>query len=155
MSERYEHESERYEYVVRERGDAELLLARTELARRQGELLTALVAGGPVPEGFDPDQVRIQAHGLATKRRDTVAHVAPELRALLGADYSELFLRYAAGRPQTGGYRADARAFAEWALAAEPGAGWHGELRRWLRPPGSRWGRLRAGRDRVTGRLTD
>ncbi|GAA2742730.1 hypothetical protein [Kitasatospora cinereorecta] len=135
--------SEYFEYLVRDQEEAELLLARTSLARRQTELLTALVAGGPVPDGFDPRQVRIQSAGLAAKRRETVAHLAPELPAILGADYDPLFLRYAAERPQTGGYRADARAFAEWALTAGPSARWRRELREWLRPAGSRWGRLR------------
>ncbi|GAA2782958.1 hypothetical protein GCM10010505_09090 [Kitasatospora aburaviensis] len=98
--------------------------ARARLARRQEELLAALVAGGPVPDGFDPAQVRSQAAALAAKRRDTVAKVAPELPRLLGRPYGPLFLAYAAAQPQTGGYRADARAFAAWALAdAAPEAG--------------------------------
>ncbi|GAA4867859.1 hypothetical protein GCM10023235_53070 [Kitasatospora terrestris] len=136
----------RFEYLVREREDAELLLARASLARRQTELLAALTAGGPVPAGFDAEQVRVQTEGLAAKRRDTVAHLAPELAAILGADYGPLFLRYAAGHPQTGGYRADARAFAEWALGTDPAADRRRALRHWLRPGGSRWNRLLAGR---------
>ncbi|MFJ9950553.1 hypothetical protein [Kitasatospora sp. NPDC091207] len=104
-----------------EAGD--LTAARAALARRQEELLTALVAGGPVPPGFDPAQVRAQSAGLAAKRRDTTAKVAPELPRLLGRRYGPLFLRYAGTHPQTGGYRADARAFAVWALADEPGPG--------------------------------
>lgn len=90
--------------------------ARAALARRQEALLTALVAGGPVPPGFDPAQVRAQSLGLAAKRRDTTAKVAPELPRLLGRQYGPLFLAYARTHPQTGGYRADARAFAAWAL---------------------------------------
>lgn len=110
--------------------------ARARLAARQTELLTALVAGGPVPPGFDPAQVRAQATGLAAKRRDTAAKVAPELPHLLGAQYGPLFLAYARGNPQTGGYRADARAFAEWALTGrpEPSEDQRRDLERWLRP---------------------
>lgn len=110
--------------------------ARARLAARQTELLTALVAGGPVPPGFDPAQVRAQATGLAAKRRDTAAKVAPDLPRLLGAQYGPLFLAYARSRPQTGGYRADARAFAEWALTGrpEPSEGQRRDLERWLRP---------------------
>ncbi|MER6301102.1 hypothetical protein ABT247_16280 [Kitasatospora sp. NPDC001539] len=110
--------------------------AREKLARRQEELLTALVAGGPVPPGFDPDQVRAQSTGLAAKRRDTTAKVAPDLPRLLGAQYGPLFLDYARTHPQTGGYRADARAFAEWVhggggpLAADR----RRALEQWLHP---------------------
>lgn len=96
--------------------------ARARLAARQTALLTALVAGGPVPPGFDPAQVRSQSAALAAKRRDTAAKVAPALPRLLGPQYGPLFLSYARRHPQTGGYRADARAFAAWALA-EPLAG--------------------------------
>lgn len=99
----------------------DLTAARAALARRQEELLAALVAGGPVPPGFDPAQVRAQSAGLAAKRRDTTAKVAPELPRLLGRQFGPLFLTYAGTHPQTGGYRADARAFAAWALTADPG----------------------------------
>lgn len=110
--------------------------ARARLAARQTELLTALVAGGPVPPGFDPAQVRAQATGLAAKRRDTAAKVAPDLPRLLGAQYGPLFLAYARSHPQTGGYRADARAFAEWALTGrpEPSEDQRRALERWLHP---------------------
>lgn len=47
--------------------------------------------------------------------------MAPELPRLLGRRYGPLFLAYARTHPQTGGYRADARAFAAWALTDEPG----------------------------------
>jgi len=125
--------SEHFEYLVRA-GDPELVLARAGLARRQAELLAALVADGPVPDGFDRRQVHVQARGLAAKRRDTVARVAPEVQRILGAEFGPLFLRYARRGPSSGGYRADARAFAEWAAAEEPSAAWRPELERWLRP---------------------
>ncbi|MFJ9695757.1 DUF692 domain-containing protein [Kitasatospora sp. NPDC101183] len=116
---------------------------RTDLARRQHALLAALLAAGPAPDGFDPAQVRAQSTGLAAKRRDTAAKVAPELPRLLGSAYGPLFLDYARTHPQTGGYRADARAFAEWALTSGgPSAADHRRaLEQWLhpapeRPPG-------------------
>nr|BFD93753.1 hypothetical protein KitaXyl93_51130 [Kitasatospora sp. Xyl93] len=114
--------------------------ARRRLARRQEELLAALVAGGPVPPGFDERQVRAQSTGLAAKRRDTTAKVAPDLRRLLGARYGPLFLGYARSHPQTGGYRADARAFAQWALTdGGPLAADHRRaLEQWLRPAPAR-----------------
>lgn len=99
--------------------EEDLTAARADLARRQAELLAALVAGGPVPPGFDERQVRAQSVGLASKRRDTTAKVAPELARSLGPRYGPLFLAYARRHPQTGGYRADARAFAEWVLGRE------------------------------------
>lgn len=126
---------EHYEYVVRT-GDPELVLARAELARRQSDLLAALVAGGPVPAGFDERQVRVQIRGLTAKRRDTVARVDPGLELILGHEYGPLFLRYAAAHPMTGGYRDDARSFAGWALRTEPAAAWHTALQRHLRPAG-------------------
>ncbi|WP_455551031.1 hypothetical protein [Kitasatospora cineracea] len=142
--------SEHHEYLIRDRADAELALARLELAHRQEELLAALTAGGPAPAGFDPEQLRVQAAGLLAKRRETVGHLMPELPDLLGADFAPLFARYAAGRPLTGGYRADARAFAEWALDSGPaGADWRPALRRLLRPAASRWSRLLPHRDRA------
>ncbi|GJF32884.1 hypothetical protein KNE206_55840 [Kitasatospora sp. NE20-6] len=125
--------SEQDEYLVRG-DDAELAVARARLARRQTELAAALVAGGPVPEGFDPGQVAVQARGLLDKRRETVARVAPEPARILGPAYRPLFARYAAGGPQRGGYRADAQEFARWALAAEPSAPWRAELAHWLDP---------------------
>ncbi|BFV56848.1 hypothetical protein KCMC57_up19520 [Kitasatospora sp. CMC57] len=133
--------SEQDEYLVRT-GDPDLMVARAKLAARQGELLIALVAGGPVPAGFDERQVRIQVHGLAAKRRDTVARVDPALELILGHEYGALFLRYAAGHPMTDGYRTDARAFATWALDTEPTARWHAALAQHVRPTRqSRWWR--------------
>lgn len=133
--------SEGLEYLARG-ADAELVLARAALARRQGALLAALVAGGPPPPGFDPEQVRAQSIGLAAKRRDTVAKVVPELPQLLGPAFGPLFLRYARQRPQDGGYRADGRAFARWALADEAGDPLDPDRRRalesWLAPAGTR-----------------
>ncbi|CAM5337682.1 putative protein OS=Kitasatospora aureofaciens OX=1894 GN=GCM10010502_35160 PE=4 SV=1 [Kitasatospora aureofaciens] len=123
-----------------ERPDAERStgIARERLARRQEELLAALVAGGPVPPGFDPGQVRAQSAGLAAKRRDATAKVAPDLPRLLGAQYGPLFLGYARTHPQTGGYRADARAFAAWVLTdGGPAATGHRRaLEQWLRQSG-------------------
>lgn len=125
--------SERDEYLLRG-DDAELVVARARLARRQADLLAALVAGGPVPAGFDPRQVAAQAAALAAKRRDTAARVAPDLARLLGTDWRPLFDRYARLGPQRGGYREDARAFAAWALAAEPSAPWRADLAALLSP---------------------
>lgn len=98
--------------------DPGLAPARQRLALAQAALLSALVAGTPVPEGFDRVRTGVQARALAAKRADVVAKVAAELPELLGAGYRAAFLGYARGRPMTGGYRRDALDFAEHLLLA-------------------------------------
>ncbi|MBV7695764.1 DUF692 domain-containing protein [Streptomyces sp. TRM70350] len=92
--------------------------ARQRLALAQAALLSALVAGTPVPEGFDRVRLGVQARALAGKRADVVAKVAPELPVILGAAYRPAFLAYAQRHPMTGGYRRDALDFAEQLLLA-------------------------------------
>ncbi|MEU4884027.1 DUF692 domain-containing protein [Streptomyces althioticus] len=84
---------------------------RERLALAQTAVLSSLVAGTPVPEGFDRTRMRVQARALAAKRADVVAKVAPELPEILGDGYRPAFLGYAQTRPMTGGYRHDAMAF--------------------------------------------
>ncbi|WP_118082401.1 DUF692 domain-containing protein [Streptomyces sp. CC0208] len=107
--------------------------ARQRVALAQTALLSALVAGTPVPEGFDRVRLGVQARALAGKRADVVAKVAPELPVILGAGYRPAFLAYAQGAPMTDGYRRDALDFAEHLLlAGEPGdARVRRELREW------------------------
>ncbi|WP_442810643.1 DUF692 domain-containing protein [Streptomyces sp. NBC_01232] len=132
--------------------------ARTRVALGQAALLSALVAGTPVPEGFDRRRIRVQARALAAKRADVVARLAPELPGILGGPdaYREVFLSYAKGRPMTAGYRRDALDFAEDLLIrdlpADPAArrrltDWWRE-RSGARPPRRivRWARTLAGR---------
>ena len=87
---------------------------RERLAADQAALVRALVAGGPVPEGFDPDRVRATADALARKRAREVARAWPALAAALGGDFTARFLAFAAGRPPpaAGGALADGLAFA-------------------------------------------
>ncbi|MFE9467709.1 DUF692 domain-containing protein [Streptomyces virginiae] len=139
-----------------ERGDCEA--ARIRVALGQAALLSALVAGTPVPEGFDRARIRTQVRALAAKRADVVAKVAPELPGILGGrdPYREAFLAYAKRRPMTAGYRRDALDFAEHLLIqdlpADPAArrrltAWWRE-RAGARPPRRvvRWARALAGR---------
>lgn len=72
---------------------------RERVALAQTALLSALVAGTPVPEGFDRTRLGIQARALAAKRAGVVAKVAPELPAVLGTAYRPAFLSYAQSRP--------------------------------------------------------
>ncbi|NUR44397.1 MAG: DUF692 domain-containing protein [Streptomyces sp.] len=116
-------------------------LVRQRVALAQTALLSALVAGTPVPEGFDRVRLGVQARALAGKRADVVAKVAPELPGILGAEYRTAFLGYAHGHPMTGGYRRDALDFAGYLLAAEAVRDERtlGELREWwLERSGSR-----------------
>ncbi|GLV74208.1 DUF692 domain-containing protein [Streptomyces hygroscopicus] len=89
---------------------------RERLALAQTALLSALVAGTPVPEGFDRRRLRVQSTALTAKRASVVAKVAPELPEILGSGYRPAFARYADCRPMTGGYRRDALSFAEHLL---------------------------------------
>lgn len=106
---------------------------RQRLALAQTALLSALVAGTPVPEGFDRVRLGMQARALAGKRADVVSKVAPELPDILGTDYRPAFLVYAHGHPMTDGYRRDALNFAEHLLLAGrlEDAGTRRQLRDW------------------------
>jgi uncharacterized protein len=134
---------------------------RQRLGLAQTALLSALVAGTPAPEGFDPGRLRAQSRALARKRRDIVARVAPELPPILGPEvYRREFLAYARSRPLTAGHRRDALAFTEHLLVS--GEGLTPETRRkltaWWRervdiPPVRRTTRIvRAARAVLTGR---
>ncbi|MEU1047480.1 DUF692 domain-containing protein [Streptomyces sp. NPDC005897] len=109
---------------------------RQRLGLAQAALLSALVAGTPVPEGFDRVRLGVQARALAGKRADVVGKVAPELPVILGARYRPAFLAYAQGCPMTGGYRRDALDFVAHVLRTAPGdedPGVRRELRQWWR----------------------
>lgn len=115
--------------------------ARQRLALAQTALLSALVAGTPVPEGFDRGRIRVQSRALAAKRADVTAKVAPELPQILGDDYRPAFLRYAATHPLEGGYRLDALSFAAQVLSEGAGAVADAATRRRLND----WWRERSG----------
>jgi len=76
-----------------------------DLARRQAELVAALVAGGPVPAGFDVRRVDAARTALLRKRADEVARRWPLLAAGLGADWLSAFAGWAANRPTQGSLR--------------------------------------------------
>ncbi|MGW0913719.1 DUF692 domain-containing protein [Streptomyces sp. NPDC002784] len=113
--------------------------ARERVALAQAALLSALVAGTPVPEGFDRTRLGVQARALAGKRADVVAKVAPELPVILGPRYRPAFLAYAQRNPMTGGHRRDALDFAGHLL--DTGGTLDGRARREL----GRWRRERSG----------
>ncbi|MFJ3232050.1 DUF692 domain-containing protein [Streptomyces sp. NPDC086787] len=107
--------------------------ARERLALAQTAVLSSLVAGTPVPEGFDRTRMGVQARALAAKRAGVVAKVAPELPRILGDGYRPAFLAYAHTHPMSGGYRRDALDFAGSLLSADriENAGVRRELREW------------------------
>lgn len=76
-----------------------------DLAARQAELVAALVAGGPLPPGFDPAALAAARAVLLRKRAGDVARHWPLLAAGLGADWPATFARWAAGRPTGGSLR--------------------------------------------------
>ncbi|MGW5326458.1 endonuclease, partial [Streptomyces sp. NPDC004014] len=106
---------------------------RQRLGVAQAAVLSSLVAGTPVPEGFDRARMGVQARALAAKRAGVVAKVAPELPAILGDGYRAAFLAYARSLPMSGGYRRDALDFAGHLLKLgrpdDPGS--RRELREW------------------------
>ncbi|MGW1778175.1 DUF692 domain-containing protein [Streptomyces sp. NPDC002143] len=106
---------------------------RQRLGLAQAALLSALVAGTAVPEGFDRVRLGVQARALAAKRADVVAKVAPELPQILGNGYRAAFVAYARRHPMRGGYRQDALDFAEQMLldGRSPEGRARRELRRW------------------------
>ncbi|MGW5368556.1 DUF692 domain-containing protein [Streptomyces sp. NPDC004009] len=106
---------------------------RQRLGVAQAAVLSSLVAGTPVPEGFDRARMGVQARALAAKRAGVVAKVAPELPQILGDGYRAAFLAYARSLPMSGGYRRDALDFAGHLLKLgrpdDPGT--RRELREW------------------------
>ncbi|WP_329027858.1 DUF692 domain-containing protein [Streptomyces sp. NBC_00690] len=134
--------------------------ARDRLGICQTALLASLVAGGPAPEGFDHQRLRVQRRALAAKRASVVARIAPELPEILGPGYRPAFLAYAKGRPMGSGYRKDALSFAEHLLISGRPANARArrQLTRWwedriaTRPPGRAARIARAARMRLLRR---
>jgi hypothetical protein len=80
-------------------------VSREDLARRQADLVAALVGGGAPPPGFDPDRVRAAGAALLRKRAGEVGAVWPLLRASLGPQWMATFASFATGRPPLGSLR--------------------------------------------------
>ncbi|MEV6201006.1 DUF692 domain-containing protein [Streptomyces sp. NPDC051771] len=120
--------------------------ARQRVGVGQAAVLSALVAGTPVPEGFDVRRMRVQSRALAAKRASVVARIAPELPEILGDGFRPAFLAYARTRPMPGSYRRDALDFVEGLLLEDRPE--RRELTRWWReraesrPAGGLVGRL-------------
>jgi hypothetical protein len=75
------------------------------LADRQAELVAALVAGGPLPAGFDTGRVDAAREALLRKRSGEVATVWPVLAASLDPQWTAAFVGWARGRAPNGPLR--------------------------------------------------
>src|SRR5262245_53443620 len=78
---------------------------RASLARRQADLVAALVAGGTPPPGFDPVRVHATADALLRKRAGEVGTRWPALRAQFGPEWTAEFVHWARNRPPRGSLR--------------------------------------------------
>jgi hypothetical protein len=75
------------------------------LADQQAELVAALVAGGPLPPGFDPARVGAAREALLRKRSGEVAAAWPVLAASLGPQWTVVFRDWARDRAPNGALR--------------------------------------------------
>jgi hypothetical protein len=91
--------------------------AAPNLARRQAELVAALVAGAPVPPGFDDARVDAARRALLRKRAGEVARAWPMLAAGCGARWPAEFAGWAAGRAGRGAMRDGWDLARTWAAA--------------------------------------
>ncbi len=92
------------------------MTTRDELAARQRELVRALLAGGPVPAGFDGHRVAVEARALRAKRRSVAARLRPDLAERLGVEFGPLFDAWSRDHPKQVGtsFRADLDRFETW-----------------------------------------
>jgi hypothetical protein len=83
----------------------------SHLAARQAALVAALVAGAPVPDGFDRRRVAAARQALLRKHAGEVARAWPVLAA--ECEWPGWFTEWAADRSPRGGLR-DGFDFARW-----------------------------------------
>lgn len=93
-------------------------MSRADLARRQAELLHALLADGPAPAGFDPARLKVEAQVLRRKHGRVLAYQRPELAEELGERFGPLFAEFTADRPKKAAERSGAYAdeFVTWLI---------------------------------------
>ncbi|BCB78531.1 hypothetical protein GCM10022251_58770 [Phytohabitans flavus] len=92
------------------------------LAERQAALVAALVAGAPIPDGFDPRLIDTARRALLRKRSSEVARHWPMLAASFGERWPTVFAEWAEARPTRGSFQdglALARSLPLTDLAAE------------------------------------
>jgi hypothetical protein len=93
--------------------------AREDLAARQLALVRALLAGGPIPAGFDTHRVGVEAVALRSKRRAVAARLRGDLADRLGERFGPLFDMWAIEHPKPAdlSFRADLARFESWLTA--------------------------------------
>ncbi len=94
--------------------------ARERLRARQDGLVRALVAGAPLPQGFDAAWAAATSGSLLRKRTRGVARAWPRLARALGSAFAPLFAEYAStSHPASEGYYStDGARFAAWLRAS-------------------------------------
>jgi hypothetical protein len=103
------------------------------LAERQAALVAALVAGAPIPDGFDPRLIDTARRALLRKRSGDVARQWPLLAASFGPRWPEVFAEWADGRPTEGSFQ-DGLALARSLPLTGAAAGELADRERALRP---------------------
>lgn len=76
-----------------------------DLAASQSALVAALVAGGPLPPGFDPVRIDATRLALLRKRAGEAAKAWPLLAASLGDGWAPTFTRHRDGHEPVGALR--------------------------------------------------
>jgi hypothetical protein len=76
-----------------------------DLAERQAALVAALVAGGPLPPGFDPARLAATSRALLRKRATEAARHWPLLAASFGPDWPRVFAAHRDGHEPVGPFR--------------------------------------------------
>ena len=72
---------------------------------RQAELVAALVADGPDPDGFDPDRLAATRRALLRKRAGEAAKVWPLLAGSFQENWPAVFGEHRSGHPPVGALR--------------------------------------------------
>jgi hypothetical protein len=119
-------------------------VSREDLARRQADLLAALVADAPAPPGIDPARLALEAGALRAKRRRALSRLLPpEVHERLGADLGPRLDAWITAHPRAVGtsMHADADAFVATLRADGTLGRGRGGVRamrlRWRHTPGS------------------
>lgn len=88
---------------------------RAELAAAEAQLVRSLLAGGPMPEGFDAMRVRAASASLRHKRARAVARAWSDLARELGPRFADRFGDYVTRvpSPPPGGPLVDGWLFAQ------------------------------------------
>ena len=86
------------------------------LAAQQATLVAALVAGAPLPAGFDAHRAHLVARLLRDKRRKALVHAVPEVPRAVGDTWRDHFEQFAATQVASNDLAPldDAIAFCRW-----------------------------------------